>query len=77
MKLVPETDLKEVDFYTQGFVLWVDTRLSTNNSLRETGFKFNEGDTVNIAIHRAGEDGDDTVKIHTYIFEDTTIQLSK
>ena len=31
LKLVPETDLKEADFYTQGFALWIDTRLSTNN----------------------------------------------
>ena len=77
LKLVPETDLKEVDFYTQGFALWVDTRLSTNNSLHETGFKFNDGDAVNIAIHRADETGDATITIYTYIFEDATIELMK
>ena len=75
LKLVPESDLKEVDFYTQGFALWIDTRLSTNNSLHETGFKFSAGDTVNIAIHRAGETSDNTVKIYTYIFEDSTLAL--
>ena len=75
LKLVPETDLKEADFYTQGFALWIDTRLSTNNHLHETGFKFNTGDAVNIAIHRDGETGDNTVNIYTYIFEDSTLKL--
>ena len=72
LKLVPNTDMKETEFYTNHFGLWLDTRLSSKNEIHGGGYNFHIGDEINIAIHRAGEPGGN-VDIYTYIFQDSTL----
>ena len=72
LKLAPNTNVKEAEFYTNHFGIWLDTRLSSKNELHGGGYNFRVGDEVNIAIHRAGEVGGN-VDIYTYIFQDSTL----
>jgi len=72
LKLFPNTEVTEQQFFTDKFAIWLDTRLSAKNNLHGSGKNFRVGDDIHIQINRNVETGGDLV-YHTYIFQDATL----
>ena len=62
------------EFLTTTFALWIDTRLSIDNTLHGSGRAVNQG--IMLQIKKASETGDDKLMCYVFSLEDAVAHLS-
>ena len=62
------------EFLTTTFALWIDTRLSIDNTLHGSGRAVNHG--IMLQIRKASETGDDKLMCYVFSLEDAVAHLS-
>ena len=62
------------EFLTTTFALWIDTRLSIDNTLHGSGRAVNQG--IMLQIKKASETGDDKLMCYVFSLQDAVAHLS-
>ena len=67
------SDVTWEEFLTTKFALWIDTRLSTDNTLHGSGMIVIKG--IKLHIEKASEDSDGDLMCYVFSFEDALAHI--